>query len=281
MKSVPKLIKRFVGILMLSSLVILFMNFIIIAIIAATQAPNGSPWTTAEQAAESMVKSEQGYKMSDEMIEELNAQNVWAVYIDNATGECVWHSDNLPDTVPLKYTASDIANTTRGYIDGYPTFTGEGEDGLIILGYPKDSFWKHMWPSWDYQFIANLPKTVLIVLAINIFIVFLIYMAANTKLLKSIKPITDGIQALHTGQPVVLKETGVLSEIATNINQTSEVLQSQNYQLKKKRNSKSKLDCRSIPRYTHTSFNGNGICKSVRKQQTITRRRTAKSCCYC
>lgn len=137
MKSVPKLIKRFVGILMLSSLVILFMNFIIIAIIAATQAPNGSPWTTAEQAAESMVKSEQGYKMSDEMIEELNAQNVWAVYIDNATGECVWHSDNLPDTVPLKYTASDIANTTRGYIDGYPTFTGEGENGLIILGYPK------------------------------------------------------------------------------------------------------------------------------------------------
>ena len=91
-----------------------------------------------------------------------------------------------------------------------------------------------MWPSWDYQFIANLPKTVLIVLAINIFIVFLIYMAANTKLLKSIKPITDGIQALHAGQPVVLKEKGVLSEISANINRTSEVLQSQNYQLKKK-----------------------------------------------
>ena len=48
MKSVPKLIKRFVGILMLGSLVILFMNFIILAIIAATQAPNGSPWKTAE-----------------------------------------------------------------------------------------------------------------------------------------------------------------------------------------------------------------------------------------
>ena len=122
MKSVPKLIKRFVGILMLSSLLILVINFAVLAIITATQAPNGSPWTTAEQAAESMVKSEQGYKMSDEMIEELNAQNVWAVYIDNATGECVWHSDNLPDTVPLEYTASDIANTTRGYIDGYPTF---------------------------------------------------------------------------------------------------------------------------------------------------------------
>lgn len=234
MKSVPKLIKRFVGILMLSSFLILVMNFIILAIIAATQAPNSSPWKTAEQAAESIEKSEQGYVMPDKMIEELNVQNVWAVYIDNATGECVWHSDNLPDTVPLEYTVSDIANLTRGYIDGYPTFTGEGENGLIVLGYPKDSYWKHMWPSWDYQFIANLPKTVLIVLALNVLIIFLIYIAANTKLLNSVKPITDGIQALHTGQPVVLKERGVLSEISANINRTSDVLQSQNYQLKKK-----------------------------------------------
>lgn len=234
MKSVPKLIKRFVGILMLSSPLILVINFAVLAIITATQAPNGSPWTTAEQAAESIEKLEQGYKMPDKMSEELNTQNIWAIYIDNATGECVWHSENLPDTVPLKYTVSDVANLTRGYIDGYPTFTGSGENGLMVLGYPEDSYWKHMWPSWDYQFIVNLPKNILIVLALNIFVIFLIYFIANTKLLKSIKPITDGIQALHTGQPVVLKEKGLLSEISANINQTSEILQSQNYQLKKK-----------------------------------------------
>lgn len=234
MKSIPKLIKRFVGILMLSSFLILVTNVIVLAIIADAQSPNSSPWKTAEQAAESIERSEQGYMMSDKMIEELNAQNIWAVYIDNATGECVWHSDNLPDTVPLEYTVSDIANLTRGYIDGYPTFTGAGENGLIVLGYPKDSFWKHMWPSWDYQFIANLPKTILIVLALNVCIIFTIYMVVNTKLLKSVKPITDGIQALPTGQPIVLKEKGVLSEISANINRTSEVLQSQNYQLKKK-----------------------------------------------
>ena len=36
MKSVPKLIKRFVGILMLSSLLILVINFAVLAIITAT-----------------------------------------------------------------------------------------------------------------------------------------------------------------------------------------------------------------------------------------------------
>lgn len=115
MKSVPKLIKRFVGILMLSSLLILVINFAVLAIITATQAPNGSPWTTAEQAAESMEKSEQGYKMSDEMIDELNAQNVWAVYIDNATGECVLaFGQSSRYLVPLEYTASAYSNITRG-----------------------------------------------------------------------------------------------------------------------------------------------------------------------
>lgn len=62
--------------------------------------------------------------MSDEMIEELNAQNIWAVYIDNGTRYCVWYSDNLPDTIRLKYTVSDIVNFTGRYINEYSTFTG-------------------------------------------------------------------------------------------------------------------------------------------------------------
>lgn len=234
MKSVPKLIKRFVGILMLSSLVILFMNFIILAIIAATQAPNGSPWKTAEQAAESINKTEQGYVMPDTMIEELNAQNVWAVYIDNATGECVWHSDNLPDTVPLEYTVSDIANLTRGYIDGYPTFTGEGRKRA-------DGSWLSQRQLLE-AYVAELGLSIYCQLAQNrpyrfsykYFYCFSHLYGSKHQTTEIYKPITDGIQALHTGQPIVLKEKGVLSEIAANINRTSEVLQSQNYQLRKK-----------------------------------------------
>ena len=234
MKSISKLLRRFAGILFLSSFLLLFINLVILGIVTFKQTPNARPWKSAEQAVDYIEQAGKAPVMSDEILAELNADNAWAIYIDNTTGKCLWHSDNLPDTIPLEYTASDIANLTRGYIDGYPTFTGEGENGLIILGYPKESFWKHMWPSWDYSFIANLPRNVLIALAVNILLIFIIYMAANTKLLKSIKPITDGIQSLPTGQPVVLKEKGVLSEISANINQTSEVLQNQKFQLKKK-----------------------------------------------
>lgn len=234
MKSIPKLIRRFVGILLLSSVLLVILNVIVLAVIASQQAPNGYPWQTAEEAADTFQQTESGYVLSEDITAELKSHNAWAIFIDNDTMQVVWHTDNLPDTVPMEYTVSDIANLTRGYIDGYPTFTGEAENGLMVLGYPKDSFWKHMWPSWDYHIIANSPQIVFSVLLVNVILLLLIYIIANTKLLKSVKPITNGIQSLCAGKPIHIKENGLLSELAASINQTSEVLQSQDYQLRKK-----------------------------------------------
>lgn len=234
MKSIPKLLRRFVGILLLSSFFLLIANIVLLAVVTTSQAPNAYPWKTAEKAAESMTATGQGYEMTEEMKRQLEEDQAWAVYIDNQTNTCIWHSRDLPATIPLQFTASEIAQMTRGYLDDYPVFTGSSEKGLMILGYPRESFWKHMWPSWDYQFIRHLPRNVLFVLFVNVALIFGIYLIANGTLLKSIKPITDGIQSLPSGEPVVLKERGILSEIAEHINRTSEVLQSQKVQLRKK-----------------------------------------------
>lgn len=235
MKSVPKLIRRYVGILLLSCILLLVLNFILLAAYAANQAPNAYPWKTAKEVADTLRQVGDGeYELPDAIASELKDSNAWAIFIDNETKQVKWKTDNLPETIPMVYTLSAIASLTRGYIDGYPTFTGETENGLVVLGYPKDSFWKHMWPSWDYDTIANMPKTVLSVLAINTALIFLIYIVTNAKLLKSINPIVNGIQSLPMGEPVHIKEKGLLSELALNINKTSEILQSQNYQLRRK-----------------------------------------------
>lgn len=234
MKSVPKLIRRFVGIMLLSSALLIILNFALLGTYMLKQAPNGSPWTTAQKVADHLYQNENGYVLGEDTAIELQNTNAWAIFIDNATMKVVWQTDNLPETVPMSYTISDVASLTRGYIDGYPTFTGEAESGLVVLGYPKDSFWKHMWPSWDYNLIANLPKTVLSVLAINIALIFIIYVIANSKLLKSVKPIVSGIQALSTNEEVHIREKGLLSELAININKTSNILQTQSRQLRKR-----------------------------------------------
>ncbi len=234
MKSIPKLIRRFVGIMTLSIILLIILNITFFAVVFVRNTSTFSPWDMADHAAAALLLTDEGYSISDDVMAELEEENVWAVLIDNDTRQVVWRTAHLPDNIPMQYTLSDIAELTRGYVNGYPAFTGEAQSGLLVLGFPKDRFWKHTRASWDYNFIADLPKNVLIILVINIALIFLIYAAVDSKLLRSIKPITNGIQNLSNGSPVCLKENGVLSELAEKINKTSEILQMQAEQLRKK-----------------------------------------------
>ena len=174
------------------------------------------------------------YVLSENMSAKLTDCGAWAILVDNNTLNVTWKTENVPSTIPNDYTLSDIANLSVGYLDGYPTYTGENENGIVVLGYPKDSFWKHTRASWDYSLIANLPQTALTGLLANVVLILVIYVIANMKLLKSVKPITKGIQNLSAGERVHIPETGVLSEISFNINRTSDILQEQQDQLRKK-----------------------------------------------
>ena len=50
-KSLPKLIRRFVVVLLLSSVLLFLFNFALFALYVGSQKPNGHPWTTASQVA--------------------------------------------------------------------------------------------------------------------------------------------------------------------------------------------------------------------------------------
>lgn len=234
MKSISKLIRRFVGIMALSTVLFSILNIAFFGIVFVRNTSTFSPWDMADHAAVALQLTDYGYSISDDVMAKLKEQNAWAILIDNDTRQVVWQTDNLPNNIPMQYTLSDIAELTRGYVNGYPTFTGKAQDGLLVLGYSKDRFWKHTRASWDYNFIENLPKNIIIILAINTALIFLIYVAANTKMSRSIRPITNGIQDLSNGSPVCIKENGVLTELAEKINKTSEILQMQAEQLRKK-----------------------------------------------
>ena len=234
MNSIPKLIRRFAGIMTFSIVLLILLNAAFFALVFVRNTSTFSPWDMAEHTAAALQFAEDGYSIPDDMTAELREQNAWAILIDNDTRQVVWQTDDLPDHIPMQYTLSDIAALTRGYIDGYPAFTGEAPSGLLVLGFPKDRFWKHTRASWDYGFIANLPRNLLMILAVNLGLIFLIYAAVDSRLLRSIRPIMDGIQNLSGGSPVYVKEKGLLSELAEKINQTSELLQMQAEQLRKK-----------------------------------------------
>ena len=180
MKSISKLIRRFVGIMTLSTILFSILNVAFFAIVFVKNTSTFSPWDMADHVAAALLLTDDCYCISDDVMAKLKEENAWAVLINNDTRQVVWQTDNLPNNIPMQYTLSDIAELTRGYVDGYPTFTGEAQNGLLVLGYPKDRFWKHTRASWDYNFIADLPKNTIIILAINTVLIFLIYVAANT-----------------------------------------------------------------------------------------------------
>lgn len=237
MTSIPKLIHRFVGIFLLSSVCIVILNVIAFIVLMANNVPDkeDSPYNIARETGAALQLSANGkYVLSEKISSILTDSGAWAILIDNATHQVLWKTPNVPATIPDRYKVSDIADLSVGYLNGYPTYTGDHAQGVVVLGFPKTSFWKHTQPSWKYSIISHFPQMALSVIGINVLFLLGIYLLANIKLLKSINPITKGIQNLSDGKCVHLPETGTLCEISAHINAASDILQKQKEQLRKK-----------------------------------------------
>lgn len=238
MKSIPKLIRRFLGVLLISLFLILFLNFMLLCLVTTRSRANVGGWDLADRISASLVKSADGkYTLGQndgqDMAQILKTGNTWAILIDKNSLEVTWHSDFLPAEIPLKYDINMISFLSRAYLKDYPTTTSDHPDGLIVLGFPKDRYWKHMYNTFDYQIIANAPQILLLFLAANLLLILFIYLSVTTRLLKTVGPIIDGIQKLPDGNEVYIKEKGLFSEITQAINRTSEKLRNQERKLRK------------------------------------------------
>lgn len=232
---ITKLIRRSIGIMCLSLLIILIANLLLLAAVSLSSRTGGRPWTMAADTAAALGETPEGWVLEGGQSRALAAEDAWAVLVDTDTLTVKWHTDNAPDSALGSYTAGDIAMLTRGYIADCPTFPASMENGdLVVVGYPHDSYWKHMYASWDYDLIANAPKLALGLLCFNLLLVTAMYIVANSRLYKSVRPIEEGIEALPTlmGEPV--RERGLLSPLAQSINRTSELLREQRRELRRR-----------------------------------------------
>ena len=234
MKNILKLIRRFVITIILSIFLLIFLNIFLFEFIFFKYSTDDSPSDKTFEIAKMIKFKDRKYFLPDKEISNLKKQNIWAIVIGNDSKKVIWQTENLPGEIPKEYSVFDIALFSHAYIKGYPVFTAKIRNDLLVLGYPKDSYWKYSTATWNYRLIQNVPNFFLIFLLSNIFFVFLIYIFSNSKLLKSVNPIIKGIQDLPKDNPVNIDEKGVLSELAKSINKTSEILQNQREQLRNK-----------------------------------------------
>ncbi|MCI8816171.1 MAG: HAMP domain-containing histidine kinase [Angelakisella sp.] len=226
MKAFGKYISKYLLSFFAFALVLLLINILAFALtfsgIVSKEYGTASPANMLEAVAADLSAS----GISEETEQALDSNHIWAMLLD-VNGVCDW-SVSLPEEIPTQYTIQDVAVFSKGYLQDYPVFVRNTDDGLLVLGYPKDSFMKLTGNYFPIRAIRILPLFVTGILAIDIVLLFLVYYFSKRKIAKNTEPIMVSIKALSTGKPVDLSIRGELSEIADSVNQASQVLSRQN-----------------------------------------------------
>ena len=233
-KSILKLVSRFVMIIVCSLLVLFVLNICLFIGVSFQGMASGGGWQATEELTEELQENGDGtYFVSERGKQILAERDAWAVLVQDGTGDVVWCSENLPAEIPLHYTAAQISADTLGYIEDYPTTTAARENDLLIMGHPKEKYWKSMWNTYDLSLIKNLPRNAVMIFLVNLLVVFLIYAFSTSGIVRYIRPLIRGIEALPE-ERVYVREKGLFTDLAHSVNEASEKLKIQEQELKKK-----------------------------------------------
>lgn len=137
--------------------------------------------------------------ISEETSELLRDSHIWAVYLD-MEGNKVWAA-GAPDELPDYFTVQDAVVFAKGYLADYPVFIRNTDDGMLILGYPQNSYMKLPSSYYSLRSIKTFPFFIIGILAIDLTILFLVYYYSKRKILKSAEPIIASIASLGNGKP--------------------------------------------------------------------------------
>ncbi len=226
MRALGKYISKYLLTFFAFALVLLLINILAFALtfggIVFREYGSASPANMLEAVATDLSAS----GISEEMAQELNRNHIWAMFLD-AGGNCDW-AVSLPEEVPAQYTIQNVAVFSKGYLEDYPVFVRSVDNGLLVLGYPKDSFMKITGNYLPMQAIRLFPLFVTGMLAVDVLLLFLVYWFSKRKISKNTEPIMASIKTLSAGKPANLSIKGELSEIADSVNQASRILSRQN-----------------------------------------------------
>jgi hypothetical protein len=128
--------------------------------------------------------------IASDMQNELMSNNIWAMFISE-DGRVAWSFD-LPTEIPNEFSIQDIALFSRGYLRDYPVFIRIEDDGILVLGYPKDSYTKTLNNFAPLKAVKSLPIFILSMIAIDLLLLFTAYFVSKRR-------ITDGVSNWISG----------------------------------------------------------------------------------
>ena len=236
MKSMMKILTRYVLSAAGVALILLIINFSVLAAWTAQSSKTTQRIYDIEQFADSLVQSGGGYMLPEADRSKIETNRQWAMLIDNNSGKVIWNL-NQPPEVPQSYTVSDVASFTRWYLNGYPVTVWKHPAGLFVLGSEKDSVWKYS-VTEPMAVMDNAGIWFMVILVLNGLVAVLLALLFGLRLFYSLKPLVKGIEDMAEKRPVELSTSGLLGNLAAGINKTSEQLTKQEADLSKRDNAR-------------------------------------------
>ncbi|RCX23720.1 signal transduction histidine kinase [Fontibacillus phaseoli] len=226
MDSVIRILRRFVGSTILVSLLLLLFNLVLLGLLIFKehhQMP--SPEAVVQKISNGLDQEQGSYSITPEAMQLLDTNQAWAMLL-SSDGRVLW-SERLPEEIPRSYDVTDVAKFSRYYLMGYPVFVWEHKDGLLVLGYPENSFGKYR---FDFltEWLRSLPVRILLLLVCNVALALLVSVLIGTRVVRGIKPLIHGIHTLSKGEPVQVETKGIFNDLSQSINSTSRMLQEKN-----------------------------------------------------
>ena len=243
-KTVLKIFFSFVCWAVLVSLIALIVNFFAFAINASDRVRymGMSPRNLLQEVSENLSYEDGEYALSSafyddngidrSILDGTNDGSEFWVTLIAPDGNVIW-SLNKPADVPDHYSLNDVAVMSRWFLNDYPVYVSVEENGLLVVGLPKNYVGKY---SIDYSmnwFSSLIPRAAALII-FNILIASALAVIIGLTTYKRIKQLFIGIKDLQAEKPVNLKTRVIFKELALSINNASNTIQRKNKALEQR-----------------------------------------------
>lgn len=149
----------------------------------------------------------------------------WCILIAES-GDVIWQQ-NMPQDIPSHYSINDVARFTRWFISDYPVYVRTTEQGLLVLGLPKNAVGKYDL-SYSNRWFETLPLRLVGLAAFNLLLALGLAAVIGLGLYRKLRQLSLGIDQLSREEEVNLPETGLTAQTARAINRCSASLAQKN-----------------------------------------------------
>lgn len=245
MKSLFKIIRRYISSTILLVVFVVVLNILALSYVAlqyeeGLNKMEGTSSTTVSRQmkdiASQLTETPEGWQISQQGIDILNEnQYIWGMLLDE-NGDAVWEWQ-LPDEFPRSYSLADVASFSRWYLKDYPVRVWEYGKGLLVLGQEPGRFFRVILV-FNNVYLDALYQYIVIFVALNSILIFGLTLWFGYRFYRSLRPLARGVDALAESRPVLLSEKGITEELARKLNQTSRILERQSEKLRQRDNAR-------------------------------------------